>query len=81
MIRSLITSKVVLAVVALIPWVVGEIASMSGCAGSPSEVEVRSEKRSKSISADCLVYETASGRLITVKAPNLDVVSTDCTRI
>lgn len=80
MFRSLMTSKIALVVVALVPWVVGEVASLRGCCpDAPSAVEAPAVENASSL--DCLVYETASGRLVTVKAPVKGAVASDCVRI
>lgn len=83
MLRTLITSKIVLALVAIVPWVAGEIALLRGCAGScagPSPV-VEVEAIPERPAVDCVIYETASGRLVTVKAPPGRIPSRDCVRI
>jgi hypothetical protein len=85
MLRTLLTSKIALALVAIVPWVAGEIALWSGCSGScarsASAVAVEAGTNQAPHSMDCVIYETASGRLLTVKAPSGHVPAGDCVRI
>lgn len=80
MFRSLVTNKIALAVVALVPWIVGEVASLSCCGAEPAASTVAAAPEAPD-SAPCLVYETASGRLVTVKAPASRIPGADCVRI
>ena len=82
MFRPLLTNKIALAVVALVPWFVGEVASMQGCAcpdKAPPAAEAPAAENASAL--DCLVYETASGRIVTVKAPVKGAAVSDCVRI
>lgn len=83
MFRSLVTNKIALAVVALVPWIVGEVASLSGCAVAPAETAAATDAVAPEApdSAPCVIYETASGRLVTVKAPASKIPGADCVRI
>lgn len=83
MFRSLVTNKIALAVVALVPWIVGEVASFSGCAAGPVETAATTGAVAPEVSepAPCVIYETASGRLVTVKAPASKTLGADCVRI
>jgi len=83
MFRSLATSKIALAVVALVPWIVGEVASLSGCTVAPTEAAASTEAIPPGApdTAPCVIYETASGRFVTVKAPASKLPGADCVRI
>lgn len=83
MLRALITSKIALALVAIVPWIAGEIALLQGCTGSctRSTAAVEVKVLPEAHAPDCVIYETASGRLVTVKAPPGRIPSADCVRI
>lgn len=76
MLRQFLLSKSVLALVGLLPVLFGEIALLHGNAAPEpvAPVEIRASDpdlpRPGLADADCIVYEAASGRLVTVKAPS-----------
>lgn len=86
MLRHFLLSKSVLALVGLLPVLFGEIALLHGNAGPEpaGPVEFRSPEADLALpglsEADCIVYEAASGRLVTVKAPAHGRAS-DCARL
>lgn len=86
MLRQFFLSKSVLALVGLLPVLFGEIALLHGnCGGECVKTgEVFSSEASDPLpglaEADCIVYEAASGRLVTVKPPSHGHVS-DCARL
>ncbi len=83
MFRSVVTNKFALAVVALVPWIVGEVASLSRCCAAPPDTATRTfaAARAGADSAPSVIYETASGRLVTGKAPVSRIGGADCVRI
>jgi ABC-type Fe3+-hydroxamate transport system substrate-binding protein len=83
MFRSLVTNKLALAVVALVPWVVGEVASLSCCPTSATQPSAATDAIAPAApdAAPCVIYETASGRIVTVKAPSSRIPGADCVRI
>ncbi len=86
MLRQLLLSKSVLALVGLLPVLFGEIALLHGDCGAdcPKPAEVLSSETAAPLpglaDADCIVYEAASGRLVTVKAP-VHGRASDCARL
>ncbi len=86
MLKHFFLSKSVLALVGLLPVLFGEIALLHGNCGPDCSkpAEVLSSDTAAPLpgpaDADCIVYEAASGRLVTVKSPVHGRVS-DCARL
>lgn len=86
MLRALFLSKAALVLVGILPVLFGEIALLHGnCAAGCGETPVGSSRAATHFvpatgDAHCIVYEAASGRLVTVKAPEGGRAA-DCARL